>query len=287
MAAPDTDNRQWPQRYHDLLENAGLDREAELGVALKGALKGAPKEALQPQEPRQLALMSLAQCLSEPERLKRQIRDDYADARTARAVTARLSVLQQDLSLNIIAPLTLRLFLQGEAPLPDPDRIFLTPLTAFNAGDTPPTRWVMASSGVTVSVRGFVSGMAALANDWYPMFRKVLGISPGAYWSSIGLGLGAPFSVVWNRAEPTALCQLAQAWLKQFECDANRFIDWIPTEFSQQPCAIPQRKGCCLRYLLPDGGYCGTCGIYRKERIAAARPQTVLSQAAGYWPAPE
>ena len=286
MAAPDTDNRQWPQRYHDLLAKAGLDRDAELGVALKGAIKG----ALQPQEPRQPALMSLAQCLSEPERLTRQIRDDYADAQTARAVTARLSVLQQDLALNIIAPLTLRLFLQGETPLPDPDRIFFTMLptrTAFDAVDTPPTRWGMTSSGPPVSVPGFVSGMAALANDWYPMFRKVLGISPGAYWSSIGLGLGAPFSVVWNRAEPTALCQLAQAWLKQFECAANRFIDWIPTEFSQQPCAIPQRRGCCLKYLLPDGGYCGTCGIYRKDRIAAARRQPVPSQAAGYWPAPE
>lgn len=286
MAAPDTDNRQWPQRYHDLLAKAGLDREAELQGALKEALNG----ALQPQERRQPALMSLTQCLSQPERLTRQIRDDYADARTARAVTARLSVLQQDLALNIIAPLTLRLFLQGEAPLPDPDRIFLTmlpPRTAFNAGDTAPTRWVMANSGIPVSVRGFVSGMADLANDWYPMFRQALGVSPGAYWSSIGLGLGAPFSVVWNRAEPTALCQLAQAWLKQFECDANRFIDWIPTEFSQQPCAIPQRRGCCLKYLLPDGGYCGTCGIYRKERIAAARPRTVPSQAAGCWPAPE
>lgn len=272
MAAPDTDNRQWPQRYHDLLATTGLDRDAELGGAL------------QPQERRQPALMSLAQCLSQPERLTRQIRDDYADARTDRALNARLSVLQQDLALNVIAPLTLRLFRHGSAPLPHPDRIFFT---AFDAMEPPPTRWVMTATDNPVSVSGFVSGMETLVNDWYPVFRQALGVSPGAYWSSIGLGLSAPFSVVWNRAEPTALCQLAQAWLKQFECDANRFIDWIPTEFSQQPCAIPQRKGCCLRYLLPDGGYCGTCGIYRKERMAAARPLPGQSQAAGYWPAPE
>lgn len=272
MAAPESALRQWPEQYRQLLVGAGLDRDTELAAAL------------QPQDTNRPALFSLSQGLQQPDLLRQQIRADYPDAQSARAVTARLSVLQQDLALNIIAPLTLRLFLHGEAPLPDPDRIFFG---ALRPGNEQPSRWFQATTSAPVNVSDFVSGVEALVNAWYPVFRKALGVSPGAYWSSIGLGLGAPFSVVWNRGEPAAVCRLAQSWLKQFECDANRFIDWIPAEFSHQPCAIPQRKGCCLQYLLPEGSYCGTCGIYRKERMEAARHRPTRPQAAEYWPAPE
>lgn len=266
MAAPEEELRRWPEHYRQLLAAAGLDRDTEL------------TEALQPQDINRPALFSLAQGLREPELLRQQVRTDYPHAQDKRAVTAQLSVLQQDLALNIIAPLTLRLFLNGNAPLPDPERVFLGTL---RPGEQPLPRWFLATTAAPVNVYEFVSGMEALVNDWYPVFRQALGISPGAYWSSIGLGLGAPFSVVWNRGEPSAVCQLAQAWLKQFECDANRFIDWIPAEFSGQSCAIPQRKGCCLKYLLPEGGYCGTCGIYRKERMATLshqKPRSIPGQ---------
>ncbi len=267
MDAPEPELRLWPEHYRQLLAGAGLDRDTELAGAL------------QPEDINRPALFSLAQGLREPELLRQQVRTDYPDAQDNRSVTARLSVLQQDLALNIIAPLTLRLFLHGKAPLPDPERIFLG---ALHPGEQPSPRWFLATTEAPVDVCEFVSGMEAQVNAWYPVFRQSLGISPGAYWSSIGLGLGAPFSVVWNRGEPSAVCQLAQAWLNQFECDANRFIDWIPAEFSGQSCAIPQRKGCCLKYLLPEGGYCGTCGIYRKERMAMVSHQKP-SSTPGQW----
>ncbi|MEX2476675.1 (2Fe-2S)-binding protein [Marinobacter sp.] len=258
MAGPDSSTPSWPEQYRRLLAASGLDQSTEL------------TGALQPQDTNRTALFSLAQGLENPDLFREQVQADYPQATTAQAVTARLSVLQQDLALSVIAPLTLRLFLNGRASLPDPNRIFL--------GHVPPgsdnlSRWFFATTAEPVAVAEFVDGVAKLANHWYTVFRRALGVSPGAYWSSIGLGLGAPFSVIWDRGEPMATCQLAQAWLKQFECDANRFIDWIPAEFNGQfggqSCAVPQRKGCCLKYLLPNGDYCGTCGIYRKERMAA------------------
>ncbi len=269
MVAPETELRQWPELYRQLLVEAGLDRDTELAAAL------------QPQDTNRPALFSLSQALHQPDLLRQQVRADYPDAQSGRAVTARLSVLQQELVLNIIAPLTLRLFLHGEAPLPDPDRIFFG---ALRPGKEQPSRWFQATTLAPVNVSDFVSGVEARVNAWYPIFRQALGVSPGAYWSSIGLGLSAPFSVVWNRGEPAAVCRLAQSWLKQFECDANRFIDWIPAEFSGHSCALPQRKGCCLQYLLPEGGYCGTCGIYRKERMATLSHQKPRSTPAQWQP---
>ena len=89
--------------------------------------------------------------------------------------------------------------------------------------------------------RTFVQSVGEITAQWYPVFRRQLGVSPGAYWSSIGLGLGAPFSAVWNLAEPHALCQLAQGWLEQFQNDANRFIDWIPAVFGEQASPMAAR----------------------------------------------
>jgi len=260
MAEPDHNlaAAPWARKYSQLLSLSGLDRASILN------------QALQSPNGEQIGLFSLAQCLDDPSLLVRQVGIDYPDSDNPRAVRAVLSVLQQDLALSVIAPLTLRLFRDGHAPLPHASRIFLAP-----ADDQAPTtsRWFQMTGVAPVDERTFVRSTAELTAEWYPVFRRKLGVSPGAYWSSIGLGLGAPFSAVWNLAEPEALCQLAQDWLEQFENDANHFIDWIPAVFGEQATAIPQRKGCCLKYLLPEGGYCGTCGVYRKERLAALTPQ--------------
>ncbi|PHQ24465.1 hypothetical protein CLH62_16310 [Marinobacter guineae] len=246
----------WSERYARLLQASGLDTESVFG------------QALQPAPGERRALFSLAQCLEQPALLIDQVARDYPHASDARAIRAQVSVLQQDLALSIIGPLTLRLFRDGRSPLPDPDRIFLAPV---GQGAQTISRWFHVAYGGLVDEPAFIRSLGRLASDWYPVFRKALGVSPGAYWSSIGLGLGAPFSAVWNLAEPEALCDLAQRWLEEFGNDANQFIDWIPAVFGEQRTAIPQRKGCCLRYLLPEGGYCGTCGVYRKERLAALR----------------
>lgn len=256
MAAPDTTQcpDTWPERYARLLQASGLDRDAVLA------------RALAPASGEQQALFSLAQCLDQPALLIDQVARDYPHAGDASALRAQLSVLQQDLALSVIAPLTLRLFLHGRSPLPDPASIFLAPpgqgIQAF-------ARWFHVANGDPVDETRFIRSLARLASDWYPVFRKSFRVSPGAYWSSIGLGLGAPFSAVWNLAEPDALCDLAQRWLDESGSEASQFIDWIPAAFGGQRAAIPQRKGCCLKYLLPAGGYCGTCGVYRKERLAA------------------
>ncbi|SNC76030.1 Ferric iron reductase protein FhuF, involved in iron transport [Marinobacter sp. es.048] len=244
----------WAREYSILLSQSGLDQESVVN------------EALQPSVCARSGLFSLAQCLEQPSLLLNQVAIDYSDNAGSQAVRAFLSVLQQDLALSVIAPLTLRLFRDGQAPLPDANRIFLAP--ADEQTQTA-SRWFRVPGGERVDEENFVRSAGELTAQWYPVFRRQLGVSPGAYWSSIGLGLGAPFSVVWNRAEPQALCQLAQSWLGQFQNDANRFIDWIPAVFGKQATAIPQRRGCCLKYLLPDGGYCGTCGVHRKERLAA------------------
>lgn len=260
MAEPDRKPGvgRWAREYSLLLRKSGLDRESVVN------------EALQPSVGARSGLFSLAQCLEQPSLLLSQVSIEQPDNAGSRAVRAFVSVLQQDLALSVIAPLTLRLFRDGHAPLPDAKRIFLAP--ADQQTQTA-SRWFQVPGGEQVDEETFVRSAGALTAEWYPAFRHQLRVSPGAYWSSIGLGLGAPFSAVWNRAEPQALCQLAQGWLKQFQNDANQFIDWIPAVFGEQTTAIPQRKGCCLKYLLPEGGYCGTCGVHRKERLAALTPQ--------------
>ena len=247
----------WYQRYTQLLTDNGLDSQALLTSAIASAMNaGAGK-------------LSLAQCLEEPERLTRQICVEYPDAaKDRRLLRAYQAVLQQDLALSVLSPLTLKLFRDGQVCLPEPQSIFLASVEPESA---PASRWFYEPSGSAVIEDGFVQKLSEMTEAWYPIFRKNLGVSPGAYWSSIGLGLGAPFSVVWNQAEPKALCSLAQGWLEEFSNSANQFIDWIPAIFGGQQCAIPQRRGCCLKYLLPNGNYCGTCGVYRKQRMAARK----------------
>ena len=260
MAEPDRNPEfgPWALKYRSLLDQDGLHSESVLS------------EALQPSDHARSGVFSLAQCLEKPSLLTRQVSIDYPDNAGSRATRARMSVLQQDLALSVIAPLTLRLFRDGQAPLPDADHIFLAPV---DQQPQPAPRWFHVPGGNGVDEDTFIREVGKLTAQWYPVFRHQLRVSPGAYWSSIGLGLGAPFSTVWNRAEPQALCNLAQGWLEQFQNDANLFIDWIPAVFDKQTTAIPQRKGCCLKYLLPDGGYCGTCGVHRKERLAALMSQ--------------
>ncbi|WP_296932078.1 (2Fe-2S)-binding protein [uncultured Marinobacter sp.] len=260
MAEPDRNPviGRWAREYSHLLDQSGLERESVLN------------EALQASGGVRTGLFSLAQCLEQPSLLLNQIGVDYPNNTGPRTVRALASVLQQDLALSVIAPLTLRLFRDGQAPAPDAHRIFLGPADQQTQAAS---RWFQVPGGEQVGEEMFVRSTGALTAKWYPVFRRQLGVSPGAYWSSIGLGLGAPFSAVWNRVEPQALCQLAQGWLEQFQNDANQFIDWIPAVFGEQTTAIPQRRGCCLKYLLPEGGYCGTCGVHRKERLAALTPQ--------------
>lgn len=257
----------WAEAYTRLLASAGLCPESVLNQALPSS----PDE--------RAGLFSLAHCLKHPALLIDQVKADYPDATDARAVRARVSVLQQDLALNVIAPLTLKLFRDGQAPLPDPQHIFLA---TDEQGKPASSRWFQRPGALVVNEKRFVAILGRQTSDWYPVFRQKLGVSPGAYWSSIGLGLGAPFSAVWNLAEPAGVCDLAQCWLGEFRNEANLFIDWIPAVFGGQTTAIPQRKGCCLKYLLPEGGYCGTCGVYRKERLAALIHQP-SSPGPGQW----
>ncbi|MCL7944233.1 (2Fe-2S)-binding protein [Marinobacter sp. ATCH36] len=257
----------WTKCYALLLASAGLDQKTVLA------------QALPPSSRERRGLFSLAQCLEQPTLLIDQVCRDYPHASDSRSVRAQISVLQQDLALSVIAPLTLQLFHDGQAPLPDPDRIFLA---VAECEEVPASRWFQAPGGAATNEANFVRSVGKQTENWYPVFRQQLGVSPGAYWSSIGLGLGAPFSAVWNLAEPAETCGLAQRWLKEFRNDANHFIDWIPAVFGEQATAIPQRKGCCLKYLLPGGGYCGTCGVYRKERLSALKRQD-LSPRPGQW----
>lgn len=249
----------WPERYRELLASADLNAESVLSKALLASQDLECPVALSPP-----IFLSLGQCLNNPELLQQQVQADYANVTDKRTLLTYLSVTHLDLVYAIIAPLILRLFLHGQAPLPDVDRLFLGP--AENGKVM--SRWFQAASGKQVGVTEFSQGLAQQLSDWYLVFRHKLGISPGAYWSNTGLALSAPFSAVWNTASSEAVCALAQEWLAQFACDAQRFIEWLPTGSNGQRYAIPQRRGCCLKYQLPEGDYCGTCGVYRKARLA-------------------
>ncbi|WP_417548593.1 (2Fe-2S)-binding protein [Marinobacter segnicrescens] len=239
--------------YHNLLARHGLDRNSLLTSA------PVPANRQQP------ALFSLAQLLDTPSRLEKQVLEDYPDAEHPRLHRARVSVLHQNLALQIIGPLVIRLFRDGSSIDLNPERIFLC---RKDSSSEELSRWhYSASDQERLESDEFIRVLGKQMQHWYPLFRQQFGVSPGSYWSSVGLALGAPYSLVWNQVNVDELCQQASAWLTRFECEANRYIDWIPAQFSHQRCAIPQRRGCCLKYLLPEGSYCGTCGIYRKERL--------------------
>ena len=274
MAVPEPHAEHLISGFHSLLENHRLAPHTVLTEAV-------PEPTDRP------TLFSLAEVLEQPETLSHQVLSDHPDAITPRMRVARLSVLHQNLALQVIAPLVTRLFRDGATAPVNPSHVWLSPKE-----ETEGARWAPLPTYSDESERlragAFIAHTSHQMQAWYPVFRKHFGVSPGAYWSSVGLALGMPFSLVWNRVNPEALCTLASAWLAQFECEANRYIDWIPAYLEAQPdaqqCAIPQRRGCCLKYLLPEGGYCGTCGIYRKARLAALSPQRSNPQPAQWRP---
>lgn len=180
MAEPDHNSGigPWARLYNHLLSQSELNRELVLN------------EALRPAEDERSSVLSLAQCLEQPSLLLDQVGTDYPDNTGTRAARALCSVLQQDLALSVIAPLTLRLFRDGQTPLPDAKRIFLAPMDQQSQTTS---RWFQMPGGEMAGERTFVQSVGEITAQWYPVFRRQLGVSPGAYWSSIGLGLGAPF----------------------------------------------------------------------------------------------
>ncbi|MDX1754569.1 MAG: (2Fe-2S)-binding protein [Marinobacter sp.] len=232
--------------YRLLLEQSGCDRDLLRPEPQSTA--GKPGKSV----------VSLANILVHPERFRLLLQG--AAARQGTDTRTLASVLHQNLALQVIGPLVVDLFLDHQTTLAQPASIWL------ELGDSS-GQWHFERSGDLVGEKVFTERTAAQARDWYRTFRKDLGVSAGAYWSSTGLAFCAPYSALYNLAPPDALCRQATDWLARFDCDAKRFIDWIPFSFNQQACAIPQRRGCCQKYRLPDGAYCGTCGIYRKERL--------------------
>ncbi|WP_166268768.1 (2Fe-2S)-binding protein [Marinobacter caseinilyticus] len=244
-----TNTKDWALRYRRLLEQARITPASLLSHDTSTA-RARPQDCVR-----------LADCLLNPDRLRARLSQQAGQGVSSRQLRARASVLHQTLALNVIAPLTLRLFLEGQAPVPDSRSIWLSP----SAEDT--DQWYWEAAATTAGFAGFASAIARLVKTWYPLFGQDLGVTPGAFWSSVGLGLCAPFSALYASAPPQTLCREATDWLNSVDCDARRFIDWIPTELDGRGCALPQRRGCCMKYLLPGGGYCGTCGIYRKQRM--------------------
>lgn len=247
----DTDHR--VERYQTLLAEAGAEP-----LALELPSASAASHSFSPP--------TLTHLLNDPEQWRTAINARVGEAADHRQRRACASVLHQSLALTIIAPLTMQLFTKGKARIPNPDQISLKPCP----GDELTGDWLWNDTGECVGVDEFACQVAGQVRAWYRVFRYQLGVAPGAYWSSIGLGLCAPFSALYNKAPPERLCDEASDWLNTINCDARRYIDWIPATLNQQPCALPQRRGCCLKFLLPNGDYCGTCGtcgIYRSERL--------------------
>ncbi|SFR75588.1 FhuF 2Fe-2S C-terminal domain-containing protein [Marinobacter daqiaonensis] len=248
----------WPQRYDRLLASTGMDsRQIRHNFSLTGVKAGETVSG---------AL--LRQWMEENGRAERELMAD-SGATGPRALVIQASVAQRDLCLQVLGPLTTRLLLDGHSPAPTEDWVI------FRESGTE-SRWTWQESGTEApgeaGIPEWITLVSATLRRWYPWFRKELGLSPGAFWSSAALGLSAPFSALYNTADSQTLTTLASEWLNQFDCDVTRYLEWLPATFQGQQCAIPQRRGCCLDYLLPEGRYCGTCGVFRKERLATLHP---------------
>lgn len=106
MAVPEFHYTDWREHYRRLLAGSDLNTDTVLSQAL--ALTGSSRQAQWPSASGQTVPMSLAQCLAEPERLRHQLRKDHSETSDARLMRAHVSVVQQDLALSVIAPLTLK-----------------------------------------------------------------------------------------------------------------------------------------------------------------------------------
>ncbi len=124
-----------------------------------------------------------------------------------------------------------------------------------------------AAGGLGEQSQSFIASFNQLMNDLHGLFHTELRVSNGSYWSSGALALVRPWSQLLKRvsdSDSEPLAQAATAYLDQFEPRLRRFMDWELTgQGDGSQVWRPRRHGCCLKYRLPEGSLCGTCGRHR------------------------
>lgn len=167
------------------------------------------------------------------------------------------ALLARDLLLKWLGPLTVRQILDTQAPAPDS-----TPLNIEWRADS--LGFVLAPS--VLSTPGLeLDRWVASVRNWLTMleaaFRTQLRVGKGAFWSSAALALAMPWTRLQNFRPAEELEAGSLAWLTYLDDRLPRYLRWREAHAEGQARKLPNRRGCCLRYRLPEQpNLCGTCG---------------------------
>lgn len=174
------------------------------------------------------------------------------------------ALLARDLFLKWLGPLTLIQILEAQAPAPDstpldiewrPESLgfWLTPATPHTPGLTlAPWR---------VSVRDWLTQLEEA-------FRTQLRVGKGAFWSSAALALAMPWTRLQSFRPADELESGSHAWLAYLDDRLPRYLRWREAHAEGKTRKYPNRRGCCLRYRLPEQpNLCGTCGRRKQEDL--------------------
>lgn len=229
--------------YGRLLEQAGSDPSATVSGHLKTP-NDPPLSA--PVTSDLLADSGLAaRCLDQT-----VPRLNAPDRRTA------ATVLWQRLSLDLLAPACVLWMIRQQLPLHLPDQIGW----CLETGN-----W--AQLGAPESSRQTPDEALESLGYWLDtmqqLFRGHWQVSKSGFWSSAALATARPYSLLFMQVPGHQWRSQAERWLQLMPAPIARYLNWEDIERQGTTLTIPRRKGCCLKFRLPDGKLCGTCGIRR------------------------
>lgn len=159
-----------------------------------------------------------------------------------------LSLAHKTVCGSLLAPLAVRLLLQGNLPELDPERL------AFDD-----EHWY-ADDGK--QSKDPLAALLMLVQQINHRFHE-LKLPPRIIYSNTAIYLALP----WTRlgmtiTQPAPLLAPAQQWLTLFGEDYAHALEWRLFAWPDRTLLLPHRRDCCLRYKVCDGQLCGTCNRY-------------------------
>ncbi|PAV25244.1 hypothetical protein CF392_11960, partial [Tamilnaduibacter salinus] len=166
------------------------------------------------------------------------------------------TVLWQRLSLDLLAPACVLWMAQKTLRLHTPDQIGWHPDTGDWARLDAPESPIELPDDALATLTQWLEIMEHL-------FRGHWQVSKSGFWSSAALATARPYSLLFMQVPGHEWRPQAERWLERMPSPIARYLSWEDVERHGTTLTIPRRKGCCLKFQLPDGKLCGTCGIRR------------------------
>ncbi|MEA9390262.1 siderophore-iron reductase FhuF [Acerihabitans sp. TG2] len=129
-------------------------------------------------------------------------------------------------------------------------------------------------TSVVVPNQGKNAAPVSSVNDFTPLFRQhitphftslseVAGVNVAVLWSNVASGVDTLFRLLSasGQLSPEKQEAMSRLFTEKYWPDGERNLLYRPVFTRKSPTGetIRLRKGCCLRYLLPEMGYCKNC----------------------------